>query len=128
MKWKQWTYNNWSSRSDIWTIKDSAPQKKYITTSLIKSREGFIDSQSRDIYSEYVNILLKTFSLNSSVVDLGDSRGFKTSKELIDKINYIRGSKFYVGSQVSWKDIARIFGIYVLILEPLPSSNVVEAS
>ena len=104
------------------TLRESLPQlqKRHITMSLVKDRVGLWDRLNRKIPSHYHDILMETFSLNNSVIDLGDSRKFKTSKELIDKINYIRGSKFYIGSKVSWKDIARIFGTYVLVLEPLP--------
>ena len=114
-RWCSLTYQYWNlDKSIYWPHKFSPIPKKYITVSLVKSRLKFKDDLKREIKSEYVDILLEAFSSNKNIIDLGDSRKFETSEKLIEKINYIRASKFYIGSLVSWKDIARLFGIYIL--------------
>ena len=77
----------------------------------------YVVEEGRTIQSEYVDFLLDNLCRDDNVKNLGDSRKFKTSQELIEKIEFIEQSKFYIGSKCSWKDIARIFEIPTLIIE-----------
>lgn len=47
--------------------------------------------------------------ITSKVVDLGDSRNFKTAEQCIKKIQQIQACMCYVGSGTSWYDIVRIY-------------------
>ena len=121
-------FNEWkeswrqSADKDFWKIKSPHIDKKYITISLIDDKRNskkyfqYVVEQRRTIQSEYVDFLLDNLCRDDNVKNLGDSRGFKTSRELIEKIEFIRQSKFYIGSKCSWKDMARIFGIPILII------------
>jgi len=108
---------------DFCKIKSPNPDKKYVTISLINDERKnqknyqYLTNEGRSIRLEYVDFLLDNLCRDDNVKNLGDSRGFKTSRELIEKIEFIRQSKFYIGSKCSWKDMARIFGIPILIIE-----------
>ena len=108
---------------DFWKIKSPNPNKKYVTISFINNKRNsesdfqYVVEEGRTIQSEAVDFLLDNLCRDDNVKNLGDSRKFKTSQELIEKIEFIEQSKFYIGSKCSWKDIARIFGIPTLIIE-----------
>ena len=115
---KAWSWENWDKRDDIWPLKlPKVKNPKYISTSIVKTRDGKY-FRHRDIPAEYVDELINILTLNNNVINLGDSRGFESAEELIDKIEIIRNSKFYIGSEVSWKDIAKIFGVYTIRILP----------
>jgi hypothetical protein len=108
---------------DFWKIKSPNPNKKYVTISFINNKRNsesdfqYVVEEGRTIQSEAVDFLLDNLCRDDNVKNLGDSRKFKTSQELIEKIEFIEQSKFYIGSKCSWKDIARIFEIPTLIIE-----------
>ena len=120
-EWKE--YWRQSADKDFWKIKSPHIDKKYITISLIDDKRNskkyfqYVIEEGRTIQSEYVDFLLDNLCRDDNVKNLGDSRKFKTSQELIEKIEFIEQSKFYIGSKCSWKDIARIFEIPTLIIE-----------
>ena len=127
-------FHDWKESCPLWAmfvhgdkdfckIKSPNPDKKYVTISLINDERKnqknyqYLTNEGRSIRLEYVDFLLDNLCRDDNVKNLGDSRGFKTSRELIEKIEFIRRSKFYIGSKCSWKDMARIFGIPTLIIE-----------
>ena len=127
-------FHDWKESCPLWVmfvhgdkdfckIKSPNPDKKYVTISLINDERKnqknyqYLTNEGRSIRLEYVDFLLDNLCRDDNVKNLGDSRGFKTSRELIEKIEFIRRSKFYIGSKCSWKDMARIFGIPTLIIE-----------
>jgi len=127
-------FHDWKESCPLWAmfvhgdkdfckIKSPNPDKKYVTISLINDERKnqknyqYLTNEGRSIRLEYVDFLLDNLCRDDNVKNLGDSRGFKTSRELIEKIEFIRQSKFYIGSKCSWKDMARIFGIPILIIE-----------
>jgi hypothetical protein len=120
-EWKE--YWRQSANKDFWKIKSPNPNKKYVTISFINNKRNskkyfqYVVEEGRTIQSEYVDFLLDNLCRDDNVKNLGDSRKFKTSQELIEKIEFIEQSKFYIGSKCSWKDIARIFEIPTLIIE-----------
>jgi len=107
----------------FWKIKSSNIDKKYVTISLINDKRKnekhfqYLTKEGRTIQSEYVDFLLDNLCRDDNVKNLDDSRKFKTSQELIEKIEFIRQSKFYIGSKCSWRDVAGIFEIPVLVIE-----------
>jgi len=127
-------FHNWKESCPLWAmfvhgdkdfckIKSPNPDKKYVTISLINDERKnqkyyqYLTTGGRTILSEAVDFLLDNLCRDDNVKNLGDSRKFKTSQELIEKIKFIEQSKFYIGSKCSWKDMARIFGIPTLIIE-----------
>lgn len=131
-------FHDWKESCPLWAmfvhgdkdfckIKSPNPDKKYVTISLINDERKnqknyqYLTNEGRSIRLEYVDFLLDNLCRDDNVKNLGDSRGFKTSRELIEKIEFIRRSKFYIGSKCSWKDMARIFGIPILIIEMPPT-------
>lgn len=120
-EWKEYWCQ--SEDKDFWKIKSPNPNKKYVTISLINNKRNsesdfqYVVEEGRTIQSEYVDFLLDNLCRDDNVKNLGDSRKFKTSQELIEKIEFIEQSKFYIGSKCSWRDIATIFGIPTLIIE-----------
>ena len=127
-------FHDWKESCPLWAmfvhgdkdfckIKSPNPDKKYVTISLINDERKnqknyqYLTNEGRSIRLEYVDFLLDNLCRDDNVKNLGDSRGFKTSRELIEKIEFIRRSKFYIGSKCSWKDMARIFEIPTLIIE-----------
>ena len=111
------------STESFWKIKSPNPDKKYVTISLINDERKnqkyyqYLTTGGRTILSEAVDFLLDNLCHDDNVKNLGDSRKFKTSQELIEKIELIRQSKFYIGSKCSWRDVAGIFEIPVLVIE-----------
>jgi len=120
-EWKE--YWRQSADKDFWKIKSPNPNKKYVTISFINNKRNsesdfqYVVEEGRTIQSEAVDFLLDNLCRDDNVKNLGDSRKFKTSQELIEKIKFIEQSKFYIGSKCSWRDIATIFEIPTLIIE-----------
>jgi len=46
---------------------------------------------------------------NLKIEDLGNSRNFTTSEEVIEKIKLIQNCTMYFGSQCSWKNISNLY-------------------
>lgn len=126
-EWKEsWYVRQQSSNTNkagFWKIKSPNPNKKYVTISFINNKRNsesgfqYVVEEGRTIQSEAVDFLLDNLCRDDNVKNLGDSRKFKTSQELIEKIKFIEQSKFYIGSKCSWRDIATIFEIPTLIIE-----------
>ena len=127
-EWKEWAdllyrQSSNTNKAGFWKIKSPNPNKKYVTMSFINNKRNsekyfqYVVEAGRTIQSEAVDFLLDNLCRDDNVKNLGDSRKFKTSQELIEKIEFIEQSKFYIGSKCSWKDIARIFEIPTLIIE-----------
>ena len=120
-EWKE--YWRQSADKDFCKIKSPNPNKKYVTISFINNKRNsesdfqYVVEEGRTIQSEAVDFLLDNLCRDDNVKNLGDSRKFKTSQELIEKIKFIEQSKFYIGSKCSWRDIATIFEIPTLIIE-----------
>jgi len=56
--------------------------------------------------SSDVKEFMKIMQAHPDFRDLGDSRKFDSSEQLIEKLNYAQHSRMYIGSSCSWSKIA----------------------
>ena len=103
--------------------------KKCLVTSFINHKnvpelaynKGIEDNRHKELLYRGLDndslFFLQNFILNNSYhIDLGDTRNFKNSDELITKLKYIFSAKLYIGSTCTWSKMAARADIPVYII------------
>lgn len=83
-------------------LKRKIPKKDHICTSLIS-----VDKHEKGITKEQKEALLSCFG--EKIINIGDSRNFSSTNEVIDKLTILAESKCFIGSSTSYSHMAPIF-------------------
>lgn len=91
-------------------------EKKYVTSSIIdvswapletpRKPDRVENLAMRSMQSDDVKEFMKILQAYPDFRDLGDSRKFDSSEQLIEKLDYAQHSRMYIGSSCSWSKIA----------------------
>jgi len=95
-------------------FRDRPKRNKWITTSLIE--RDYWNSDIRGLEErgfQYPDgeLFKEILSKHPDFIDLGDSRSFSNSDELISKLQIVRDSRMYIGSCCSWSNWASENGV-----------------
>lgn len=95
-------------------LRDRPKRNKWITTSLIERDYWdpvIMDLEDKGFQYPDGELFKEILSSHPDFIDLGDSRSFSNSDELISKLQIVRDSRMYIGSCCSWSNWASENGV-----------------